>query len=122
MSKMKAITKEEIRAKKEALKEKIAISKSEVGVVRASPATDFLNEISDLIKDALSNKVSYKQLSKDIFSVYSFKVSEQTIRLFAQNVLGVPKRKKIKRATAPVEDKVVTPQVIGDRLKSDFDD
>lgn len=105
-----SLTKEEIEAKKEALKNKVSESKKKALVGRSSPAKDFLTEISDIVKDALNHNVSYKQLTKDIFDVYSFKVSEQTLRAFAQSVLGVKKGKKNNKksiAAAPVENKVL---------------
>ncbi len=95
MAKRKAPTSDEINAKKEELKAKVKESEEEAkSGVRSSPATDFLAEIKEIVKEALDNGVSYRQLSKDIDSVYSFKVSEQTIRAYAHSVLGVPKRSR----------------------------
>ena len=95
MAKRKALTNAEINDKKEELKGKVkeSIELAKSGV-RSSPATDFLEEIKEIVKEALNNSVSYKQLSKNIYDVYSFKVSEQTIRAYAHSVLGVPKRSR----------------------------
>ena len=107
MAKRKIITSDEINAKKEELKAKVKESAEEVkSGIRRSPATDFLAEIKEIIKEALDNNVSYRQLSKDIDDVYSFKVSEQTIRAFAHSVLGVPKRSRnTKKEEAKTEPK-----------------
>ena len=102
MAKVKTLTHEEIEAKKDELKAKVSESKKKALVGRSSPAKDFLNEISDIVKDALKHNVSYKQLAKDIFDTYKFKVSEQTLRAFAQNVLGVEKQKEVKLQKLPL--------------------
>lgn len=93
MKNKKSINSDEINAKKEELKKRIEESK-EKAKVRSSPAKEFLEQVKDVVKDGLDNGVSYTQLSKDIYAVYNFKVSEQTIRAFAHSVLGVPKRPK----------------------------
>jgi len=120
MAKIKTeLSKSEIEAKKEAFKQKLndSINNSKVG--KSSPAKTFLLEIQELIKKAIDNGVSYKQLSKDILDVYNFKVSEQTIRAFAQTVLGIKKQKRSKS----VEDKVNnTTTTVDGRVKSNFDD
>jgi len=125
MAKIKTLTHEEIEAKKDELKAKVNDSKKKALVGRSSPAKDFLNEISDIIKDALKHNVSYKQLTKDIFEIYNFKVSEQTLRAFAQNVLGIAKQKRSKKSantTASVEDKVSLNESPNGRKTSVFDD
>lgn len=106
MAKRKALTSDEINAKKEALKAKVEESKERAKTgVRSSPAMDFLREVKEIVKDALESGVSYKQLSKDIYDTYSFKVSEQSIRAFAHSALGIPKKsrnaKKDTKQTAP---------------------
>ena len=98
MAKLKTeLTSEEIANKITELDAKIDDSIKNKTNGRNSPAKNFLNEIKDLIKKAIDNEVSYKQLSKDILEVYNFKVSEQTIRAFAHNVLGVEKKKRVKK-------------------------
>jgi uncharacterized protein YjbJ (UPF0337 family) len=100
MAKRKALTIDEINAKKEELKGKVKESIELVkSGVRSSPATDFLEEIKEVVKEALDNGVSYKLLSKNIYDVYAFKVSEQTIRAYAHSVLGVPKRSRNTKKT-----------------------
>ena len=128
MAKVKTLTHEEIEAKKEELKAKVNDSKKRALSGRSSPTKAFLTEVSDIIKDALKHNVSYKQLTKDIYDTYNFKVSEQTLRAFAQNVLSIEKQKRVKRVknvtqkedndtqkSEPKEDN-------GDRIKSDFND
>lgn len=107
MAKRKAPTSDEINDKKEELKGKVKESIELVkSGARSSPATDFLEEIKEIVKEALDNSVSYKQLSKNIYDVYAFKVSEQTIRAYAHSVLGVPKRSRnTKRAEPKAEPK-----------------
>ncbi len=109
MAKRKEITSDEINAKKEELKAKVKESVKEAKLgVRRSPATDFLVEIKEIVKEALDNDVSYRQLSKDINDVYSFKVSEQTIRAFAHSALGIPKRSRnTKKEEAVTDEKEV---------------
>ena len=105
MKKVKALTKEEIEAKKKELakKAKETIEETKSGK-RSSPATDFLNEVKDIIREMIDNGVSYVKISKTIYDVYSFKVSEQTIRAFAHSVLGVPIKKR-KAAKKTEEEK-----------------
>lgn len=126
MAKVTQLTKEEIEAKKDELKAKVSESKKKALVGRSSPAKDFLNEISDIVKDGLKHNVSYKQLTKDIFDTYRFKVSEQTLRAFAQNVLGVEKQKRNKitaKATASVEDnKAKSTTTESGRIKANIND
>jgi ArsR family metal-binding transcriptional regulator len=108
MKNKKTMNIDEINAKKNALDERINESIEQAKNGRKSPAKEFLAEISDSIKKAIDNGVSYTQLSKDIYAVYNFKVSEQTIRAFAHLVLGVPKRKKsATAATAAGNGKVL---------------
>ena len=128
MAKVTQLTKEEIEAKRDELKAKVSESKKKALVGRSSPAKDFLNEISDIVKDALKHNVSYKQLTKDIFDTYKFKVSEQTIRSFAHNVLGVEKQtRKINKnvikattSTTSVEDKAKNTTTESGRIKADI--
>jgi len=102
-AKVRQLTKEEIEAKKEAFKSKVSESEKRTSQGRPSPAKEFLKEVKDIIKSAIDNNVSYKQLSKDILDIYNFKVSEQTIRAFAHTVLGVEKRTKKKTTTSQKE-------------------
>ena len=106
MAKLKTeLTSEEIANKIAELDAKIDDSIKNKTIGRVSPAKTFLNEIKDLIKKAIDNEVSYKQLSKDILEVYNFKVSEQTIRAFAHNVLGIEKKKRVKKVVDNKKDK-----------------
>jgi hypothetical protein len=125
MAKVTQLTKEEIEAKKDEFKAKVSESKKNALLGRSSPAKDFLNEISDIVKDALKYNVSYKQIAKDIFDTYKFKISEQTLRAFAQNVLGVEKQKRSKnttKATASVEDKVLYNENTSGRINADINE
>ena len=86
------LTTKQIESKKAEFEAKINNSIEANKTGKTSPAKKFLNEIQDLLKKAIDSGVGYKQLSKDILEVYNFRVSEQTIRTFAHNVLGVEKR------------------------------
>jgi len=106
MSKNKVPTAEEAKAKLEELKSEVVAS-AENKKARISPTQIFLGEIKEVIEKAIKDDVSYAQISRDIFSVYSFKISTQTLRAFAHNVLGISKRKKSASATAVAsKDKV----------------
>ena len=106
MAKLKTeLTSEEIANKIAELDAKIDDSIKNKSMGRVSPAKTFLNEIKDLIKKAIDNEVSYKQLHKDILEVYNFKVSEQTIRAFAHNVLGIEKKTRGKKVVDKDKDK-----------------
>ena len=106
MAKLKTeLTSEEIAKRKDELNAKIDDSIKNKTNGRNSPAKNFLNEVKDLVKKAIENEVSYKQLSKNILEVYNFKVSEQTIRAFAHNILGIEKKKRIKKVADNNKDK-----------------
>jgi uncharacterized protein YydD (DUF2326 family) len=107
MTKRKTITIAEINAKKQKLETTIAesINRAKSGS-RVSPAMDFLEEIKELIENAIKNNVSYRELSKNIYDVYSFKVSEQSIRAFAHANLGIPKRSKNTKKQAENTQKI----------------
>ena len=101
--KIKTITKELINSKLDEFKAKINEAKQGK---RKSPAQEFLESVSDTIKEAINSGVSYRKLSKIIEEVYSFNVSEQTIRSYAHNVLGIAKKSRNMNATAKSNDKV----------------
>lgn len=122
MAKIKIPTAEEIEAKKEALKTKIATSKENAKNGRISPTQNFLNQVKDLIDDAIKSGVSFAQISKDIYEVYSFKVSAQTIRVFAQNHLGLEKKSRNKKAEKTTPKSKPEKEASNDRKKSDFND
>jgi len=46
-------------------------------------------EIKDIVKESFESGVSARQLAKQIHNVYDFKISEQTIKTFAKNVLKI---------------------------------
>jgi transposase len=108
MKKKRALSKEEIEAKKEEFtkKAKEAIEEAKTGK-RKSPAAIFLNEIKDIVKEMIDNGVSYTKIAKTIYDVYSFRISEQTVRAFAHSVLGVPKKQNNK-AKKPKEKKTAS--------------
>ena len=82
--------------------------------VRKSPARILLESIGDTIKKLVVQEgLSYPDISRIIKDVYDVKISAQTIRAYAHDVLGVPKdetraktakemneKKKAKKATA----------------------
>jgi len=107
MSKNKVPTAEETKAKIEELRNEITESIKNKKA-RISPVQIFLNEIKEIISDAIKNDISYAQISRDINTIFSFKVSTQTLRAFAHNELNIPKRKKPSSSpsTKGVKDKV----------------
>lgn len=58
---------------------------------RISEIQIFLNKIKDLIETAINKNLSYKKIAKTIYSTYNVKVSDQTVKRFAENTLGVKK-------------------------------
>ena len=61
---------------------------------KGSKTSKFLSMIEDKLKKNIEDGLSYRTISKAIFKTYSFRISEQTIRAYAHNVLGVPKKKR----------------------------
>ena len=69
------LTKEEIEAKKDEFKKRLGESAKEAQTkTRRTQAKEFLTSVSDLISESIKNGVSYKQISKAIYEIYSFKV------------------------------------------------
>jgi len=122
MAKIKIPTAEEIAEKKEALKAKIEVSKESAKNGRISPTQTFLKEVEDIIKDAINNQVSFTQIAKDIYAVFNFKVSTQTIRVFAQNHLGFEKKQRVAKPKNDTPKNESNEQKKSDRVKSDFGD
>ena len=114
--KIKTIDKELIDSKLDIFKAKIDEAKQSK---RKSPAREFLESISDTIKEAIVSDVSYRKLSSIIEEVYSFKVSEQTIRDFAHKELGIAKKSRNIKTTA---ETAKSNDNNSDRKKASFDD
>lgn len=77
----------EFNHKKEALKNLLNKSAENVKKpTRKTKTKEFLNSISDLLIDSTNKGVSARQLSKDIYTIYNFKISDQTIRMFITNL------------------------------------
>jgi len=108
---------EQINAKKDLLEEKLKQSIEEKKEGRITPAQKFLNEIKELVQNALTNGIGFKQLSNDINEIYSFKISEQTIRMFAVNHLGYELRNKNVKSVA-VEAKSSTKDLSIEEMKA----
>ncbi len=107
MKKNRVPSKQEIETKKEALLKLVneTIEKTKQG--RSSPSTDFLLEIKEIIKEMIDNGVSYKKISTVIYQIYSFKISEQTIRAFAHSVLNVPVKSKLnKKSSSEIKSEI----------------
>lgn len=84
------LSKTQIEAKKnqlsKAIKDEAERSKT---ASRNTAAGTFLMEIKDIVKESFESGVSARQLAKQIHNVYDFKISEQTIKTFAKNVLKI---------------------------------
>lgn len=96
MSKIK-ISDEQIAAKSDTFlllierEEKLAING------RASEIQTFLNKIKELVKTAIKRGLSYRQIAKLIYTTWNVKVSDQTIKRFAENTLGIKKDGRVKK-------------------------
>lgn len=101
------ITDEQIAAKKDIFLTTIKREKELAAYGRVSHIQSFLNKIKDLIQVAISDGLSYKQIAKTIYSTWNVKVSDQTVKRFAENTLGVKKTKE-KEKSAPVAELNVT--------------
>ena len=97
MKNKKQLTKQEIASKKELFLEAITKSGENQRLGRKSTTENFLNEIKELIKIALSKQISFEQIRKDIESVYSFKVSSQTLRSFCKAELNYESKQRTKK-------------------------
>lgn len=127
------ITDEQIEAKKEAFLSDIA-KKSELAKSgRSSPTQIFLEKIKDVVKVAIDSGLGYKEISRSIYGQWNVRISEQTLRAFAQNTLGVEKKQKTKidtkqavkieeKTTVPVVLKVETPTDGVKQAPANFDD
>lgn len=61
-----------------------------------TPTRKFLLSISEVIKESLiTYNSTYKQLSRDILAKYQFDVSENSLRIFAKECLGIEKNKRL---------------------------
>lgn len=86
---IKKVSVVEIQAKKEELAKAIEETSKNKTNSRSSPTKVFLLEIKDLVKVSFEKGITARQLSKQIFSVYNFQISEQTIKNFASKELGI---------------------------------
>lgn len=120
--KKKTLTKEEIEAKLGEFENKTNKSIENKKIGRNSQSSLLLESLKELIKKAIDNNVSYTQISKDIEEIYSFKVSAQTIRIFAKTKLGITRDNKKQTKTpaptkAPIKEKNST-----DRVNANIDE
>ena len=96
MSKIK-ISDEQIAAKKDIFLSTIEREKELAANGRISEIQLFLNKIKDLVKTAINNGLGYKQIAKTIYSTYGVKVSDQTVKRFTENTLGIKKEQRTKK-------------------------
>lgn len=115
----KALTKEQIEAKKEALMARVKESGETLKAGRISPAKEFLFEIKEIVKSAIDLNIPYTQLSRDIEAIYNIKISVSILRAFAYSVLGVEKKKTNKQSTEKAVKKAVIKDDKQDVTKSD---
>lgn len=99
MSKIK-ISDEQIAAKKDIFLSTIEREKELSSNGRVSQIQIFLNKIKDLIETAVNSGLSYKQIAKTIYATYNVRVSDHTIKRFAENTLGAVKSPRIKKESA----------------------
>lgn len=99
MSKIK-ISDEQIAAKKDIFLSTIEREKELAANGRISEIQLFLNKIKDLVETAINNGLSYKQTARTIYATYNVKVSDQTVKRFAENTLGIKKGQRVKKEVA----------------------
>ncbi len=88
----KKLTIEEIKQKEQQL---LQLAKEVKEKENISPAQLLLNTIKDTIRKLITEeKLSYTQISSIIYKTYNIKISTQTLRTFAHNVLQIPKNEK----------------------------
>ena len=103
----KALTKEQIEAKKEALMARVKESGETLKAGRISPAKEFLFEIKEIVKSAIDLNIPYTQLSRDIEAIYNIRINVSILRAFAYSVLGDEKKKTNKQSTETTVKKAV---------------
>ena len=123
MAKKKVVTLDvdTIKQKEAQLLEKAKEVKKQKAV-RKSPARILLESIGDTIKKLVMQEgLSYPDISRIIKDVYDVKISAQTIRAYAHDVLGVPKDEKrakvAKEMNAKKQKKGATADVIKEESK-----
>lgn len=122
MSQKKQLSKQEIAAKKELFLEAIKKSAENQTNGRLSATTNFLTEIKELIKIALSKQLSFEQIRKDIEAVYNFKVSSQTLRSFCKTSLNYESEAKTKKIDISNSNQSIKEQkIVNQNIKSDKD-
>lgn len=98
----KRLTKEQIIEKDNALSEQFKKSIEEQKDGRSSPAQEFLNEISERIKEATDGGLSATQISRDIKKVFGITISATTVRGYIKNKLGIDLKKKKQKSVSPI--------------------
>lgn len=89
------ITPDEIKAKEnDAIITSDALIKEMKNGRRNSPKTEFLQSIEAFIIKLAEGKVPYRKIAIWIEDTYAFKVSEQMIRSYANNVLKISSKKE----------------------------
>jgi len=99
MSKKVKITEEYIKSKLDEFDNAINNAINNSNTSRKSETQMFLDSVSEYIKKALANNMSYPQLKKIIKDVYNINISTQTLMAYAHNKLGIAKRNRKKNTT-----------------------
>lgn len=122
MSQKKQLSKQEIASKKELFLATITKSAENQTNGRLSATTNFLTEIKELIRIALSKQLSFEQIRKDIETVYSFKVSSQTLRSFCIATFNYQSKAKTKKIDISNSNQSIKEQkIVNQNIKSDKD-
>lgn len=91
------ITPDEIKAKEiDAMASANALIEETKNGTRSSPKTEFLHSIEGFIIKLVEGRVPYRKIALWIEDTYAFKVSEQMIRNYANNVLKISTKKESK--------------------------
>lgn len=107
MNKIK-ISDDQIAAKKDIFLSNIEKEKELAANGRVSHIQSFLNKIKELIEVAINDGLSYKQIARTIYSTWNVKVSDQTVKRFAENTLGVKKTKEKEKSAPMAEQNQIT--------------
>lgn len=93
------ISDKQIAAKKDIFLSTIEREKELTVNGRSSEIQMFLNKIKELVETAVKQGLSYKQIAKSIYATWNVKVSDQTVKRFSENTLGIKKEERVKKQT-----------------------
>ena len=99
------LTKQNISAKTEALKENMNQKIKDKHKPKESKELVFLRQIGSIIKDKYKEGLSYKDITRSIFEIFDIKINDYTIRTFAHIELNIPKKGEESITTKVIDNK-----------------